>query len=236
GSGPFPPRIESNLFSGNEIGVIFVQGGQAYITGNTFVSGTTGIILNDGATPVIANNIFSNTYAGVVCNPSKPPPQPDFACNDAWNNTLGSYVGCIDPTGSDGNIAQDPLFCDVQNDYRLRSKSPCLPEHSPTDCGLIGAFGACMATTVSEAVPAPERSFFSVESNPVSYGPVFLMDDFQDVAAIEIYAANGRLTAVLHSKAPRVQWAPPAAQPRGVYFARAVTATGGSIVKFVLVR
>lgn len=66
-------------------------------------------------------------------------------CCDAWDNEGGNYLGIPDPTGSDGNIALDPLFCGVAGgdaDFTLRADSPCLPDDSRApSCGLIGARG-----------------------------------------------------------------------------------------------
>ena len=63
-----------------------------------------------------------------------------FACNDAWQNTGGNYVHMPDPTGTDGNLTADPLFCEPgTEDFSIRSDSPCAPGFNP-DCGLIGAF------------------------------------------------------------------------------------------------
>jgi len=62
-----------------------------------------------------------------------------LACNDAWNNQGGNYVGVPDPTGQDGNISADPIFCGpTEEDFTLRSDSPCAAENNP-GCGLIGA-------------------------------------------------------------------------------------------------
>jgi hypothetical protein len=45
-----------------------------------------------------------------------------------------------DMTGVDGNISDDPEFCDVPVlDFTLDSISPCAPGNSPPGCSLIGA-------------------------------------------------------------------------------------------------
>ena len=58
--------------------------------------------------------------------------------------------GCDSIVGTNGNISQDPLFCDAANgDYSIASESPCAPAQS--GCGLIGAFDVgCVATGVTQ--------------------------------------------------------------------------------------
>jgi len=65
----------------------------------------------------------------------------EAACCDIYGNTGGDWTGCIaDQLGNDGNISQDPLFCDPEvHDFTLGSDSPCVPENNP-ECGLVGAW------------------------------------------------------------------------------------------------
>lgn len=74
-------------------------------------------------------------------------------CCDAWFNSGGNYRGIPDPTGFDGNISLDPLFCGVgAGDFTLRSDSPCGPEYNPS-CGLIGALDVgCTPSTPAQRV------------------------------------------------------------------------------------
>jgi hypothetical protein len=68
--------------------------------------------------------------------------------NDVWANEGGDYDEMGDPTGSDGNLAADPVFvAPADLDYHLAPESPCIdagePEHSDADGSRadIGAFG-----------------------------------------------------------------------------------------------
>ncbi len=65
-------------------------------------------------------------------------------CSDLHGNAGGDWVGMIaDQFGMNGNISQDPLFCDLAaGDLTLHAGSPCLAGHHPMgeDCGLIGAW------------------------------------------------------------------------------------------------
>ena len=82
-----------------------------------------------------------------------------FLCSDAFGNAGANYGGTLaDPTGTDGNISEDPLFCDLeQDDYHVGSDSPCLPQNN--ECGvLIGANGPGCAATMDVADESPTRA------------------------------------------------------------------------------
>ena len=106
------------------------------------------LALWNGSAPWIGNNIIveSTMSGGVYCNGS----YPAFICNDTWDNLGGNYTGgCIDPTGTNGNISANPLFCAPEaGNFMLQNNSPCAPENSP-GCDGIGALGVgCGATSV----------------------------------------------------------------------------------------
>ncbi|MBD3219411.1 MAG: hypothetical protein GF310_14150, partial [candidate division Zixibacteria bacterium] len=64
-----------------------------------------------------------------------------FCCN-LYNNEGGDYVGnhLSYQLGINGNISEDPMFCDEENDdYRITLFSPCNPYFNE-ECGLIGAY------------------------------------------------------------------------------------------------
>jgi len=52
---------------------------------------------------------------------------PTLSCCDIYGNAGGDWVGCIaGQLGVNGNICEDPLFCDSQNlDFTLYADSPC---------------------------------------------------------------------------------------------------------------
>ncbi len=61
---------------------------------------------------------------------------PELICCDVWNNTGGDFIGFDDPTGSNGNISADPMFCDpLKDDYTLLADSPCAPVNN--SCGVL---------------------------------------------------------------------------------------------------
>jgi hypothetical protein len=67
---------------------------------------------------------------------------PVLTCCDLYGNDDGDWVGRIaDQYGVSGNISEDPLFCDPDdNDFYLSPGSPCL---DAGECGTIGAYGEC---------------------------------------------------------------------------------------------
>jgi|GEM_PF-3128721 len=76
-----------------------------------------------------------------------------LACCDVYGNAGGDWVGSIaDQYGTNGNIAEDPMFCDPsEGNYYLQVGSPCAPPDSPPGCGLIGVFGVGQIANASFA-------------------------------------------------------------------------------------
>lgn len=73
-----------------------------------------------------------------------------LVCSDLFGNDGGDWVGGIaEQLGQDGNICEDPRFCDpTDDDFGLLYDSPCTAESNP-DCGQIGAWPmGCRATYV----------------------------------------------------------------------------------------
>ena len=67
--------------------------------------------------------------------------QVDFVCNDCWGmpDPDLNYPGCDDPTGSNGNISQDPRFVNFMDEiFHLQDDSPCRADATP-GCGRMGA-------------------------------------------------------------------------------------------------
>jgi len=226
-------RIENNLFLGGLVSGVYIRGIDALIRHNTFTL-SPGILLDEGASATIANNLFFRSADAVVCLPRNPPPNPSFACNNMWENSR-NYFGCEDPTGTNGNIAVDPLLCNPEDeDFRLLPGSPCLPENSPAGCGLIGAFGPCTVTAVDGAPAA--RVGLTVEPNPIMNAAEFSFVSDVASAALEIYNIQGRLMEVLIPKDRQAVWVLDASVPRGIYFARLRGAAVPEVVKFAVVR
>lgn len=114
----------------------------------------TGVIsCYDLSSPTIENSIISFSQEGMAisCFDS----EITLLCCDVYGNADGDWVGYIaDQYGVDGNICQDPLFCENENPdepYTLYTDSPCAPGGNP-ECGQIGAWGVACAVTPVQAV------------------------------------------------------------------------------------
>lgn len=59
--------------------------------------------------------------------------EAELYCCDIYGNAGGNWVGCIaGMLGVDGNISEDPLFCDPgYQDFTIRSDSPCARQITP---------------------------------------------------------------------------------------------------------
>ena len=141
------------------------------ITNNDFVANET---LSSGAVAQLTltgssafnftNNIVSGGRAGFGVDIQSSSAAPfTVAYNDVWSNEGGNYNGIADPTDTDGNISEDPLFGafsadrDFDNDdLGILTDSPCLGAGDPDiltesgDRSNIGAFGVTEATVVDD--------------------------------------------------------------------------------------
>jgi hypothetical protein len=108
--------------------------------------GGGGLWLLNASEPILENTIVAFSVEGeaVLCLDSG----ARLSCCDLFGNEGGDWVDCIeDQLGIEGNLTEDPLFCDPgANDFTLHGGSPCAPSG---DCGLIGAWPvACDGTLV----------------------------------------------------------------------------------------
>ena len=122
-----------------------------------------------------------------------------ISCSDVYGNEGGGYTGWIDDqTGINGNIAADPLFCDLDTgDITIAAESPCLP--GSNDCAvLMGALDeGCSVTPVPESVP-DDLPLLAIHPNP--FNPhttiTFSLRRSQHVTIL-VYDLTGRRVAVL---------------------------------------
>jgi hypothetical protein len=99
----------------------------------TIVAGYMEVVLN--------NTIIAFSAQGSAVD--SPYDNAHLTCCDLYGNAGGDWVGSIaDQLGVSGNICEDPLFCDPENeDLTLDASSPCAPLSPPNpECDLIGAW------------------------------------------------------------------------------------------------
>lgn len=124
-----------------------------------------------------------------------------FSCNLVHGNALGNYSGVTDPTGSDGNIDEDPLFCDMASGlYTLEVSSPA----ATAVCGFMGAQAAnCnnVGTGIGDDTPTNlARQFALGQNRPNPFNPSTEIEFSIPVAGpvqLRIYDVRGRLVRTL---------------------------------------
>lgn len=125
-----------------------------------------------------------------------------IVCTDIYGNAGGDWVSPIgDLLGQDGNICEDPLFCDPEGGvFTLAEGSPCLPEFNP-DCGLIGAHG--LGCNAPASAPPSEISVIGIQllSNyPNPFNPVTTIHyelPYTQQARLTVYMVDGRRVVTL---------------------------------------
>lgn len=243
----------ADLFGG---GLAFQAVAAGEIAGNTLAGNSGGLgagglyIASTG--PAVTRNIVAfNTGGptfvnGVQVNGGA----PTFSCNDAWSNGVGNYGGVADPTGTAGNVALDPQFCNAgAGNYGIGSGSPCAPAHSG-GCGLIGALAAgCGGTPVEDGDPELPALVFRVEpAAPNPFNPTTRIRFTLPAAGraqVRVYDAAGRLVrtlvdAELAAAAHVATWDgrddAGRSCPSGVYFYRVAAGQLGHVGRVALVK
>jgi hypothetical protein len=207
-----------------------------------------------GSNPVLDNCIlaFGRIGASVRCLGDYPAPL--LACCDIYGHPGGDWVECIaDQFGVDGNICEDPLFCDPENgDFTLAEDSPCAPFSPPNpECDLVGAWPVgCGPTAVSETGRLPLRLHLGhgvpnpfATRTAIAYGLPFSLGGQHVV--LRVYDLSGRLVRCIVS-APQPagthstgwdgadEWCRPVAG--GIYFCRLTVGDQNLTRRLVLVR
>jgi hypothetical protein len=154
-------NVEESLFHANQAAF----GGAMYfydfanvslrattIVGNTATNTAGGLRCVLGSNPTLARVIVAFNQGGGISSVNNIP-GPQLSCSDVWGNPGGDFLDeMVDPTGTNGNISLDPLFCggalNPESPYSLQTGSPCAAANN--ECGqLIGAFDiGCVLTGV----------------------------------------------------------------------------------------
>jgi len=92
--------------------------------------------------PVLEHSIIAFSVRGEAIYCGSESCAPQLSCCDLFGNG-GDWVTCIaDQLGSNGNVCENPLFCDAAGgDLGLQPSSPCAPSSPPdSECDQIGAW------------------------------------------------------------------------------------------------
>lgn len=169
--------VRDGVFAGNQASFFgaalnYQSNTAGSISGNTLAGNINldpagGSLQIVACSPAVTRNLVAfNQGAGIVVAGGA----PATACNNVIGHTGPGWSGIADPTGQDGNLALDPLFCDLAaGDLSLDAASPCL---DAPGCGLIGALGiGCGSATAAPqatagATPALLATAFPNPANP----------------------------------------------------------------------
>ncbi len=251
------PLISSCLFYGNSSGAIggaIMTGGGAtpIISGCTILAslgsgnGASGIASTTSSSPVVENTIIAfNQGPGIYLGQAGA--SLEIYCSDVYGNEGGNYTGELgDQTGLNGNISENPLFCDYENwILTLAEQSPCLPENN--DCGvLMGALGMDCTLTAVEDLPASRMQLLPCFPNP--FNPVTTVSlQLQEAAEVDLAICdvagrrvkglhNGWLSAGYHDLMWRGRDDAGRDVPSGIYFVVLDSPAGHSSRKITLLR
>lgn len=138
--------VEDCLFTHNStegIGAA-VQVSQAptTISGCTIFGSTGSSVHYAGEVLTLSNTIITEGDAASISRNSDSDPAPVISCSNFFGNETDYPEFISTQENSDGNISQDPLFCNsLFGDFTLYAISPCTAENSG-DCGRIGLYEA----------------------------------------------------------------------------------------------
>jgi len=106
---------------------------------NSAGQGAAALLCTEGSSATLIQCIiaYSQNSSTIYCAAGG---SASLSCCNLYANYGGDWVGCIaGQAGVNGNISEDPLFCDIDNDnFLLDEISPCATEQNP-ECGRIGA-------------------------------------------------------------------------------------------------
>lgn len=177
-----------------------------------------------------------------------------LGCCDLFGNAGGDWAGAIAPQlDSNGNICEDPLFCDLEAGvYRLESESPCAPFSWPNvECDLIGAWPVGCPGSDAEEPSARRRSLRLAvlgQSPQTFHGDcarITYIAPKDILPQVKVFDSTGRLVKVLQTEDPHndggcCQWdgRDQSGQPvpTGVYYLRMDAVGSEATGRLVVVR
>ncbi len=253
-------QLAHSLVTGNTAdyyggAVAFQDGTNGGLTGNTLTAnaapaaGSGGVYIANTDVTVASTIIAFNTGGPSLGNGiGLASGTATVTCSDVFGNDTADWSGMDDPTGTNGNIAADPLFCAGDDGaFNIGNSSPCDPAQS--GCGLIGAFAA---TCGLSGVPGDDGSVpavFRVDQNyPNPFNPRTTISFVLPTAgrvAITVFDVRGRRVAtlldeVLPADRHEVTWDGRDGRDRavsaGVYFYRVESGNDRSVGRMALIK
>ncbi|MBK8229074.1 MAG: T9SS type A sorting domain-containing protein [Candidatus Eisenbacteria bacterium] len=190
----------------NAITIHCRDNGGATIRGNTIIGNDTSPVLlgvsHFDQTVLIERNLLVGQPSGTDTGVSVTNPNSAIAaksCNDVWRCAT-RWTGTSDPTGANGNISVNPLFCNAgSGNYTLNSNSPCAPGHHPSgsNCQVIGALPVgCPTSSTDDHSLTPPVSV-DAAPNPSRGAVAFSISGATGDARVRIYDASGRAVRTL---------------------------------------
>lgn len=257
------PLLENCIIAGNDGlvwgGALFCRSGSnPRVLGCTLVGNDAhfgaGIWALDGPNIQVENSIiaFGITGEGIFAYDNEGyPSEIHLVCCNVFGNAGGGYGGTSqDQTGIDGNIAEDPLFCDPENfDFTVAGASPCLPQNN--DCSVqMGVMGlGCDPYSGADDNGGPPSATRLMQNHPNPFNPrteiSFDLDRDSSVTLV-VYDSRGRLIRTLipgeqrSAGAQRISWDgcddDGRQLPSGIYLYRLTTVEGNETRKMTLAR
>jgi len=149
-------------FRNNSYNAVYCVDGLLRMDHSTFAGLANVVLLGWGAAAWIDNCIFAFGYQAIYC--PTPDVQATLTCCDVFGNQAGDWIGCIaDQYHVNGNISEDPQFCDLAaSDLTLQCTSPCAPfSPSNPECDLVGAWPVgCGGTAVERSTWGAMKGLF----------------------------------------------------------------------------
>jgi hypothetical protein len=128
--------------NGSSGAAIHQEYGSVLVARSTFYENRCDAILVWACYMVIERTIVANSegYSVRLKTDYGEEPEAYAECCDFFGNGCDWCPGMTDQLGRWGNIREDPMFCDPENDdFTLDAGSPCTSDNSPESCYLIGA-------------------------------------------------------------------------------------------------
>jgi len=145
---------------------------------------------------------FSTWGSGVGCVIGH---DVDFECTNIYGNPGGDWIDCLEwEYGEDGNISEDPLFCDLEGgDYTIHADSPCAAGNSPP-CDWMGAlFIGCTDPLAVGSTSSDRLRFHLARNRPNPFNPRTEIDytlPLRTPVTLRIFDVAGRLVRELVSE------------------------------------